>query len=34
VLFLPPAFNLEENLRVLTDMAATVGPALGWAPVE
>jgi alkanesulfonate monooxygenase SsuD/methylene tetrahydromethanopterin reductase-like flavin-dependent oxidoreductase (luciferase family) len=34
VLFLPPAFNLEENLRVLTDMAATVGPALGWAPEE
>ena len=34
VLFLPPAFGLEENVRVLTDMAATVGPALGWAPAE
>ena len=32
VLFLPPAFGLKENVRVLTDMAATVGPALGWAP--
>ena len=32
VLFLPPAFGLEENVRVLADMAATVGPALGWAP--
>jgi hypothetical protein len=34
VLFLPPAFGLEENVRLLTDMAATVGPALGWAPTE
>ena len=34
VLFLPPAFGLEENVRVLTDMAQTVGPALGWAPAE
>jgi alkanesulfonate monooxygenase SsuD/methylene tetrahydromethanopterin reductase-like flavin-dependent oxidoreductase (luciferase family) len=32
VLFLPPAFGLEENVRVLTDMAQTVGPALGWTP--
>jgi alkanesulfonate monooxygenase SsuD/methylene tetrahydromethanopterin reductase-like flavin-dependent oxidoreductase (luciferase family) len=32
VLFLPPAFGLEENVRVLTDMAETVGPALGWEP--
>jgi alkanesulfonate monooxygenase SsuD/methylene tetrahydromethanopterin reductase-like flavin-dependent oxidoreductase (luciferase family) len=32
VLFLPPAFGLEENVRVLTDMAQTVGPALGWVP--
>jgi alkanesulfonate monooxygenase SsuD/methylene tetrahydromethanopterin reductase-like flavin-dependent oxidoreductase (luciferase family) len=32
VLFLPPAFGLAENVRVLTDMAQTVGPALGWAP--
>jgi alkanesulfonate monooxygenase SsuD/methylene tetrahydromethanopterin reductase-like flavin-dependent oxidoreductase (luciferase family) len=30
VLFLPPAFGLEENVRVLEDMAAHVGPALGW----
>jgi hypothetical protein len=22
--------GLEENVRVLTDTAATVGPALGW----
>jgi hypothetical protein len=28
----PPAFGLEENVRLLTDMAATVGPALGWTP--
>jgi alkanesulfonate monooxygenase SsuD/methylene tetrahydromethanopterin reductase-like flavin-dependent oxidoreductase (luciferase family) len=34
VLFLPPAFVLEENLRVLTDMAETVGPALGWTPAQ
>jgi alkanesulfonate monooxygenase SsuD/methylene tetrahydromethanopterin reductase-like flavin-dependent oxidoreductase (luciferase family) len=34
VLFLPPAFGLEENVRVLTDMAETVGPALGWKPAE
>jgi alkanesulfonate monooxygenase SsuD/methylene tetrahydromethanopterin reductase-like flavin-dependent oxidoreductase (luciferase family) len=32
VLFLPPAFGLEENVRVLTDTAQTVGPALGWTP--
>ncbi len=32
VLFLPPAFGLAENVRVLTDMARTVGPALGWTP--
>jgi alkanesulfonate monooxygenase SsuD/methylene tetrahydromethanopterin reductase-like flavin-dependent oxidoreductase (luciferase family) len=32
VLFLPPAFGLEENVRVLTDVARTVGPALGWVP--
>jgi alkanesulfonate monooxygenase SsuD/methylene tetrahydromethanopterin reductase-like flavin-dependent oxidoreductase (luciferase family) len=30
VLFLPPAFGLEENVRVLEDMAAHVGPGLGW----
>jgi hypothetical protein len=34
VLFLPPAFGLEENVRVLADMAQTVGPALGWAPAR
>lgn len=32
VLFLPPAFGLAENVRVLTDLARTVVPALGWAP--
>jgi alkanesulfonate monooxygenase SsuD/methylene tetrahydromethanopterin reductase-like flavin-dependent oxidoreductase (luciferase family) len=32
VLFLPPAFGLRENVQVLTDMAHTVGPALGWTP--
>jgi alkanesulfonate monooxygenase SsuD/methylene tetrahydromethanopterin reductase-like flavin-dependent oxidoreductase (luciferase family) len=32
VLFLPPAFGLEENVRLLTDLAQTVAPALGWIP--
>ena len=32
VLFLPPAFSLEENIRLLSDVAGTVGPALGWQP--
>ncbi|MFD4637048.1 LLM class flavin-dependent oxidoreductase [Lentzea sp. NPDC058436] len=32
VLFLPPGFELAENVRLLTDLAATVAPALGWAP--
>ena len=32
VLFLPPAFTLSENLRLLTDVAEQVGPALGWSP--
>lgn len=32
VLFLPPAFSLAENLRLLTDLAQTVAPALGWSP--
>lgn len=32
VVFLPPAFDLAGNLRVLTDVAATVAPALGWTP--
>ena len=34
VLFLPPAFGLEENVRLLTDMTETVGPALGRTPAE
>jgi alkanesulfonate monooxygenase SsuD/methylene tetrahydromethanopterin reductase-like flavin-dependent oxidoreductase (luciferase family) len=34
VLFLPPAFGLEENVRLLSDVASTVGPALGWTPGE
>jgi alkanesulfonate monooxygenase SsuD/methylene tetrahydromethanopterin reductase-like flavin-dependent oxidoreductase (luciferase family) len=34
VLFLPPAFGLAENVRLLTDVAQTVGPALGWSPAE
>jgi alkanesulfonate monooxygenase SsuD/methylene tetrahydromethanopterin reductase-like flavin-dependent oxidoreductase (luciferase family) len=32
VLFLPPAFGLAENVRLLTDLAETVAPALGWTP--
>lgn len=32
VLFLPPAFGLAQNQRLLSDLAATVAPALGWAP--
>lgn len=32
VLFLPPAFSLAENLRLLDDLAQTVAPALGWSP--
>jgi hypothetical protein len=32
VLFLPPAFELAENVRLLTDLASTVAPALGWRP--
>jgi len=32
VLFLPPAFTRAENVRLLTDLAATVAPALGWSP--
>ncbi|APO79666.1 luciferase-like monooxygenase protein (plasmid) [Rhizobium etli 8C-3] len=32
VLFLPPAFGLAENLRLLTDLAETVAPELGWSP--
>lgn len=32
VLFLPPAFGLAENLRLLGDLTETVAPALGWSP--
>ncbi|MFT4012743.1 MAG: LLM class flavin-dependent oxidoreductase [Paracoccus sp. (in: a-proteobacteria)] len=31
VLFLPPGFDLAQNVRLLTDLAETVAPALGWA---
>jgi alkanesulfonate monooxygenase SsuD/methylene tetrahydromethanopterin reductase-like flavin-dependent oxidoreductase (luciferase family) len=34
ILFLPPGFGLEENLRVLSEMAQTVAPALGWEPAS
>ncbi|GAA2991424.1 LLM class flavin-dependent oxidoreductase [Actinokineospora diospyrosa] len=30
VLFLPPAFTLPQNTRLLADLAATVAPSLGW----
>lgn len=32
VLFLPPAHGLEENVRLLADLATTVAPAFGWSP--
>ncbi|MFC5950485.1 LLM class flavin-dependent oxidoreductase [Pseudonocardia lutea] len=32
VLFLPPAFGLDANLRLITDLAQQVAPALGWSP--
>ncbi|MES2435970.1 MAG: LLM class flavin-dependent oxidoreductase [Pseudomonadota bacterium] len=32
VLFLPPAFNLAQNRRLLADLAETVAPHLGWLP--
>ena len=32
VLFLPPAFGRAENVRLLTDLAKTVAPDLGWTP--
>ncbi|MGO4484272.1 LLM class flavin-dependent oxidoreductase [Rhizobium pisi] len=32
VLFLPPAFGLAENIHLLTDLAGTVAPSLGWLP--
>ncbi|MCK9900420.1 oxidoreductase [Parafrankia colletiae] len=31
IAFLPPAFGLRENLRLLEDIATTVAPHLGWA---
>ncbi|MFK3777655.1 LLM class flavin-dependent oxidoreductase [Agrobacterium sp. NPDC089420] len=31
VLFLPPAFGLDENIRLLGDLADTVAPRLGWS---
>jgi alkanesulfonate monooxygenase SsuD/methylene tetrahydromethanopterin reductase-like flavin-dependent oxidoreductase (luciferase family) len=31
VLFLPPAFVLPENVRLLTDLSREVAPALGWS---
>lgn len=34
VLFLPPAFNLGENVRLLTDFVNTVAPSLGWSPAS
>jgi alkanesulfonate monooxygenase SsuD/methylene tetrahydromethanopterin reductase-like flavin-dependent oxidoreductase (luciferase family) len=32
VLFLPPAFGLTENIRLLSDLAQTVAPAFDWSP--
>ncbi|GEL21195.1 alkane monooxygenase [Pseudonocardia sulfidoxydans NBRC 16205] len=32
VLFLPPAFGLDANVRLITDLAREVAPALGWSP--
>ncbi|OAA21844.1 flavin-dependent oxidoreductase, F420-dependent methylene-tetrahydromethanopterin reductase [Frankia sp. EI5c] len=32
IAFLPPAFGLRQNLRLLEDIAATVAPRLGWTP--
>lgn len=32
VLFLPPAFGLDENARVLSDFISKVAPHLGWSP--
>ncbi|WP_375502426.1 LLM class flavin-dependent oxidoreductase [uncultured Jatrophihabitans sp.] len=32
VLFLPPAFDLGANVRLLGDLASTVAPLLGWVP--
>jgi alkanesulfonate monooxygenase SsuD/methylene tetrahydromethanopterin reductase-like flavin-dependent oxidoreductase (luciferase family) len=32
VLFLPPAFTLDQNRRLLADFVETVAPGLGWKP--
>jgi alkanesulfonate monooxygenase SsuD/methylene tetrahydromethanopterin reductase-like flavin-dependent oxidoreductase (luciferase family) len=32
ICFLPPAFGLDENLRLISDIAEHVAPALGWQP--
>jgi alkanesulfonate monooxygenase SsuD/methylene tetrahydromethanopterin reductase-like flavin-dependent oxidoreductase (luciferase family) len=32
ICFLPPAFGLAENVRLITDIVETVAPALGWRP--
>lgn len=32
VLFLPPAFGLSDNIRLLSDLATEVAPSLGWVP--
>jgi len=32
ICFLPPAFGLQENLRLINDIAETVAPHLGWTP--
>ncbi|MFT4149420.1 MAG: LLM class flavin-dependent oxidoreductase [Paracoccaceae bacterium] len=32
VLFLPPGFDLAQNVRLLADLAETVAPSLGWSP--
>lgn len=32
VLFLPPGFDLDQNVRILSDMVDTVAPIFDWAP--
>ena len=34
VLFLPPDFGLDENIRLLADFMETVAPNLGWSPAR
>jgi hypothetical protein len=31
---LPFSFDHEDYVQILTDIAAKLGPALGWAPAE